>query len=419
MDEYILSLTIIGFAALTVAWMPDIMDRLNVSYALFYLAFGVLLYILPLELPFPNPLWREGFAVHLTELVIIVSLMGVGLKIDHPFSFKKWQNPFRLVTITMLLSITAVAVLSWWFLGFDPASAVLLGAVLAPTDSVLASDVQVGSPNEEEEKNDQVHFSLTAEAGFNDGMAFPFTYLAIAMALSSQTGEGWLLDWLWKDLIYALAAGAVIGFIMGKALAYLLFSLPKEKKHFKNTREGFVAISITLLVYGITELAHGYGFIAVFVTAVTLRNYERKHDYHKDMHSFTDQIERILMVILLILFGGSLVMGILDALSWQMVLLGVAFIFIIRPASGLLGLTGSDLHLKQKMAVSFFGIRGIGSFFYLSYALHEVEFMQKEELWALVAFIVLLSIVIHGLTASYSMKKLELPYANKNKKNKG
>lgn len=405
MDQYVISLTVIGFAALTIAWMPGIMSKFHISYSIFYLALGVLLYSLPIDLPWPDPLWKQNFTVHLTELVIIISLMGTGLKIDHPFNFKEWRNPFRLITITMLLCIAIIAFLAWWALGFDPASAVLLGAVLAPTDPVLAADVQVGPPNEE--KNDQVRFSLTAEAGLNDGMAFPFTWLAVAIALGSQTGDGWLLDWVWKDLIYRIVAGVAIGFLLGKALAYLLFYLP-EKKNFTNTRDGFVAISTTLFVYGLTELAHGYGFVAVFVTAITLRSYESKNEYHKELHSFTDQIERILLVVLLILFGGSLIAGILDSLNWGMALLGLAFLFLIRPVTGLLGLGGSRLSYKQRMAISFFGIRGIGSFFYLSFGLSKAEFVQKEEIWSLVAFIVLVSIIVHGVSASYIMNRLGL-----------
>src|SRR5690606_23919785 len=174
MDSYVLSITIIGLAALTAAWIPSLLSKINISYSLFYLAIGFIIYLLPLDLPFPDPIWEEGLALHLTELIIIISLMGTGLKIDHSFSFKEWKNPFRLVTITMLFSIASMAFIAWWLLGFDPASALLVGAVLAPTDPVLASDVQVGPPMEG--KNDDVRFVLTAEAGLNDGMAFPFTW---------------------------------------------------------------------------------------------------------------------------------------------------------------------------------------------------------------------------------------------------
>lgn len=417
MDTYIFSLTIIGLAAFGMAWIPILAKKIGISYSIIYLMLGVILYSLFDTLPWPNPLWQEDFTVHMTELIVIVALMGTGLKIDHPFSFRGWTVPLRLVTVTMLLSIGVFALIGVWLLGLNPASAVLLGAVLAPTDPVLASDVQVGPPNEGE--NDDVRFALTAEAGLNDGMAFPFTWLAVVLAMSAQVGEPWLLEWLSRDLIYRLVAGVAIGFGMGKVFIYLFFKLPEKLGSLHHVRDGFVALSTTLVTYGVTEILHGYGFMAVFVTAVTIRNYEMRHEYHRELHHFTDQIERILLAVLLILFGGSLVNGILDALTWQMALAGIAFVLLIRPVTGLIGLLGTRLKFREKFAISFFGIKGIGSFFYLSFALNEAQFSNEEEVWALVALIVLLSILIHGLTASFAMKKLKLRYIQEKKATTG
>lgn len=410
MDSYIISITIIGLAAFSAAWIPSLLNKVKMSYSIFYLLLGFMFYSLPLELPWPNPIWEEGVAVRLTELVIIVALMGSGLKIDHAFSFRKWRNPFRLISITMLISIGCMAFIAWWLLGFDPASAILLGAVLAPTDPVLAADVQVGPPMEG--KNDEVRFSLTAEAGMNDGMAFPFTWLAIAAAMYYNTSEDWISTWIWKDLLYRTLAGLGAGYLLGKGIAYLFFRLPKNGSD-STPKEGFVAISSTLFVYGITELIHGYGFLAVFVAAVVIRNYEMQHEYHKTLHSFTDQTEKILMIILLLLFGGSLSIGILDSLSWKMAWIGIGFVLLLRPLAGFLGLVGTGLELKKKSAISFFGIKGIGSFFYLSFALKHADFNYTEELWAFVSFIVLFSIIVHGLTANVGMKWLGLREAKK------
>jgi NhaP-type Na+/H+ or K+/H+ antiporter len=405
MDSYIFIMTVIGIAALGMAWMPAISEKIKISYAIIYMLFGVLLYSLFNRLlPLPNPIWKNDFTVHLTELTVIVSLMGTGLKIDQPFSFRQWRVPFRLISITMLLSIMVVTFLGWWFFNFDLASALLLGAVLAPTDPVLAADVQVGPPHEKEEEN--VKFSLTAEAGMNDGTAFPFTWLAIALAIMARSGNNDLAHWLWMDLFYRIIAGVAMGFVVGKVLAYLVFFLP-DKKKMVMTKDGFVALAATLLVYGLTEMIHGYGFIAVFVAAITLRNYELDHKYHRKLHEFTDQIERILLAIVLILFGGSLVSGILDHLTWEMALFGLLFVLAIRPVTGLIGLIGVKLHIKEKLGISFFGIKGIGSFFYLAFAFNETKFEYKEEIWAMVAFTVLLSIIIHGFTAGTVMTRLK------------
>ncbi|HZF66205.1 MAG TPA: sodium:proton antiporter [Chitinophagaceae bacterium] len=408
MTSYIIIITIIGVAALGMAWMPSISRRTKISYSILYVAFGMLLYLaFGRLLPLPDPISKNDLTVRLTELVVIVSLMGTGLKIDQPFSFKKWSVPLRLVSITMLLSIAIVAFIAVQVFGFDLASAILLGAVLAPTDPVLASDVQVGPPLEDAQDN--VKFSLTAEAGMNDGTAFPFTWLAIALVSGT---EGKLESWIAIDLVYKIIAGVICGFVLGRLLAYLVFRLPEKYNHIQ-TRDGFVAISATLLVYGLTEMAHGYGFIAVFVAAVTLRNYELHHKYHRRLHDFTDQIERILIAVVLILFGGSLIAGILNSLTWGMAIFSVAFVLLIRPLTSLVGLIGSKLHLKEKMAISFFGIKGMGSFFYLAFALNEAKFTFQEELWATGAFVVLLSITIHGLTATSIMQKLDTEFSTK------
>lgn len=246
METYIISITVIGVAALGMTWIPILTKKINISYSIIFLLFGMLIYSLVDQLPWPNPYREQDFTIHMTELIVIVALMGSGLKIDHPFSFKEWKAPFRLVTITMLISIGSMIALALWGLGFDLPSAVLLGAVLAPTDPVLASDVQVGPPNEGE--NDAVRFSLTAEAGLNDGMAFPFTWLAVGLAVALQTGEPWLADWLVRDLFYRIGAGIAIGFILGKVITYLFFHLPERYK-VPHARDGLVAVSATLMIY--------------------------------------------------------------------------------------------------------------------------------------------------------------------------
>jgi sodium/hydrogen antiporter len=425
MDSYIISITLIGIAALGMAWMPSITERTHISYSIIYVLFGIAVYGLLDQLPKPDPIRHGKEALHLTELVVIISLMGTGLKIDQLFSFKSWAVPFRLVTITMIFCIGAAAWIAHRFLGIDIASALLLGAVLAPTDPVLASDVQVGPPLEK--SKDNVRFSLTAEAGMNDGMAFPFTWLAIivaAIGIGDSTENLGL--WFTRDVLYRLTAGVACGVGIGLLLARLVFYLP-EKKNFVVIRDGFVAISATLLVYGLTELVKGYGFIAVFVTAITLRNYELGHHYHRKLHDFTDQIERILLAIVLILFGGSIVGGILKPLTWPMVLFSVVFVLGIRPLGGMLGLISArHLHIKEKLGISFFGIRGMGSFFYLAFAFEQTHFPLARQLWAIVAFIVLLSLVLHGLTAARTMKKLESQFTQpqeieeiRDKKNEG
>jgi NhaP-type Na+/H+ or K+/H+ antiporter len=272
-----------------------------------------------------NPLENRYLTERLTEFVVIVALMGAGLKIDRPLGWRSWMPAWRLLGVSMPLTIAAVAWLGWSVLGLGLASALLLGAVLAPTDPVLASDIQVGPPREGEEG--EVRFALTAEAGLNDGLSFPFVYLAIAVAVAQATGDDWLRDWLLVDVVWRLAAGAAIGWISGRALGFVTFRLP-DRARLSTAGDGFVALGITCLSYGLTELAHGYGFVGVFVAALTLRASERQHEYHDQLHAFTEQIERLLMMALLVCFGAAIAEGsIFAALSWPVVIVSVLIIF--------------------------------------------------------------------------------------------
>jgi len=407
MDNYIILLTILGLATLAVAWLPSLVSRYALSYPALFVAFGILLYSLPFNLPDPNPLHNRTIATRLTELCVIVSLMGTGLKIDQPFSFRGWTIPLRLVLVTMILTIASFSWLGWWALGLSPAAAALLAAAMAPTDPVLAGDVQVSGPGEGGE--DTVRFSLTGEAGMNDGLAFPFVYFAMALLPAATPLGQRLLDWLLEDLLYKIAAAVAVGWLAGRLLSLLVFGLP-SKLRIRKSGYGFVSLAVTLLTYGITEIAHGYGFLAVFIAAIVLRKHERSHEYHQEMHDFSDQIERLLIVVILILFGGALVNGLFKTLTWQGALVGLALLFIIRPLSGMMALFRTRSSMAERWVISFFGIRGIGSLYYLAFAIDEDVFDNVEELWAIAGFIVLVSIVMHGMLATPVMNWLDKRY---------
>lgn len=409
MDHYKVIIAVIGIAALGMAWMPAFTKKTGISYALIYLILGAVVYaVFKDELPVPDPRKNSDYALHLSELVIIISLMGTGIKIDRPLSFKKWQSPLRLVTIGMVACIAIAGALGYALLSPNLASALLLAAALAPTDPVLASDVQVGPPNEK--TRFETKFALTAEAGMNDGLAFPFVLLAIALDKVADPGPGNLWHWLGYDFLLRMVVGIVVGHLIGRLLGYIIFRVSDQYKSLE-TRDGFVGLSLTLLVYGVTELLHGYGFMAVFISALTLRNYESGHHYHSRLHAFTDQTERIMLAIVLILFGGSLFSGVLDALNWKMVMFSILFVFFIRPLTSYLSLAPSKIHSREKWVISFYGIRGMGSIFYLCYALKEARFTYADELWATVTFTILLSIVVHGLTATRVMAYMEERFA--------
>jgi NhaP-type Na+/H+ or K+/H+ antiporter len=396
---------LIGVGALLAGILPRLLERRPLSMPIAFLALGMLVFALPLGLPDADPTAHPKFTEHLTEVGVIVALMGAGLKIDRPLSRRGWSSTWRLLAIAMPVTIAAMAVLGWWWAGLVPAAAMLLGAALAPTDPVLASDVQVGEPTDEEDSEDEVRFALTSEAGLNDGLAFPFVYAAIGMA--SVAGMGWVVEWAWQDLLYKIAAGVVGGLLVGKLLGKLFFRARKEELRLSRHSEGFLALAATFLAYGLVEVAGGYGFLAVFVAARAIRSAERNHEFHQVLHDFAEQTERLLTVLLLLLFGGAVVSGLLAPLTWQAALVGLALIFVVRPLSGFLSLRGAPGRRAEHWVIAAFGIRGIGSFYYLSYALTHAAFPQADLLWATIGFVVLVSVFLHGVAATPVMRLLD------------
>lgn len=404
MNTYELTLGLMGLVLIGATWLPHLLKQRVLSFPIVYVGLGYLLYQLPLPFPNPDPV-RSGEATeHLTELVVLVALLSAGLRIDTPIGWKRWNSAWRLLVIAMPVCIVLGGVLGQVVIGLSLASACLLGAVLAPTDPVLASDVQVGPPGEG--KEDPVRIALTSEAGLNDGLAFPFVWLAIAIASSRAGDFGWFGQWLWLDVAYRTGAGVVIGWVLGYALMYLIFRVESGTR-ISQTEDGLAALGITLLVYGVTEVAGGYGFLAVFIAALAIRHYERAHRFHDTLNLFAEQCERLLMTAILLLFGGALAKGILDALTWQAMAFGFAFVLLVRPAAGLLSMIGSPLPWRERLAISAFGVRGIGSFYYLAFALNQGWFPMRRELWATVSFVVLLSILVHGLASTSMMQYLD------------
>ena len=404
-EAHKLALLILGVAAFGVVGLPHVLSRQPLSYPIVFVAMGALLFSLPLGLIQPNPIEFAETTETLTEIGVITALMGAGLAINRVPGWKSWGSTVKLLTITMPLTIAAVAGLGWWALGLTPAAAVLLGAVLAPTDPVLASDVQVSAPAKGEgEGDDDVRFTLTSEAGLNDGLAFPFTNLAILIALNGVAPSGWLAGFLLVEVLYKLTVGLLGGVVVGRILAWAIFA---RRSPLPGIRDGMIALAATLIAYAATEMAGGYGFLAVFVAAVVIRNQERKHSYLEVMHQFSDQIERLLSAIILVLFGGALASGILGYLDWRGVLVAVVVVLVVRPLAGMAGLARSPMPGRERAAIAFFGIRGVGSLYYLAYASNQVEFLQVEQVWAVTALVVLISVVVHGVTATPAMAYID------------
>ena len=399
MTDHYLLLAGLGFATLIMAWLPSISAKIRVSFPILLLLIGFLLFKIDLPLAWPNPLWNDVGLLFFSEIIVIVALMGAGLKIGSISSLRVWKRPLLLVFLTMPLCMLGAYLLGVYFLAFSVPSSLLLAAVLAPTDPVLAAEVQLDEPSVEKEPEDKRRFALTTEAGLNDGMAFPFTYLAVLVAQAGSWAAFNFTHWFWDKFLLKIFLGVVIGIAIGRLIGFLL-----DRLHVVTgikTFDGFLALSLTIMTYGLCEYLYGYGFLAVFFAGLSLRYYEKiSGDYKKKMHDFIHEIERLLLVVWILLFGGSLMNGVLSLTDWRGIFFAFTFVLLIRPISGLIGLMVVKDELRTKMAISFLGIRGIGSAFYLAWAFVQFEgFEHKNELHAITAYVILISIIIHGLSA--------------------
>ncbi|WP_205471383.1 sodium:proton antiporter [Nocardioides sp. SYSU D00038] len=413
-----------GGSLLLAVVLPTLLDRWAVSAPMVLVGVGMVIGLTPLPDGMPiDPQANRAAIEHVTELVVLVALMGVGLALDRPLevrnpaTWRSWAPTWRLLAIGMPLTIAAVALLGWWA-GLAPAAALLLGAALSPTDPVLASDVQVAGPqtgdDHEVDEHDEIRFTLTSEAGLNDGLAFPFVYAAILLATEGAV-SGWVLEWVGIDLLFKVLAGVAVGILVGRVLAWAAFRSNSRSLRVAERGESLFTLAALVTSYGLGEVAGGYGFLSVFACAMTFRSAERSHDYHAAMHEVAERLERLLTLFVLLVLGIALTRGLLDALDWRGVAIGVALILVVRPLAGIAALrpwarpdhhTGG-LSRREQWAVAFFGVRGIGSIFYLAYASGEHPVLAQDWLWSTVAFTVVASVLVHGVLATPVMRLLD------------
>jgi NhaP-type Na+/H+ or K+/H+ antiporter len=400
-----------GTAVFAAAVLPKALRNAPLSMPMVFLGAGMLAFTIFPTLPDPDPVRYGESATHLTEVCVIISLMGAGLALDRPLGLRRWASTWRMLGIAMPLCLLGMTLLGLWGLGLGLSAAILAAAALVPTDPVLASEVQVGEPaaeDNETEKEDEIRFALTSEAGLNDGLAFPFVYLAIAIGTAGTAPSAWFPHWFAVDVLWRIGIGVLAGFGTGRVLAALFFSARRESIRLANHAEGFVALAATFLAYGFTEMIEGYGFVAVFVCAVTIRAVEHTHGYHRVLHGYVEQLERLMTIVILVLLGGGIARGLLAGIGWTEVFFALAFLLLVRPLAALVGLAGGRTGPRERIAIAFFGIRGIGSLYYLGYALGHAAFgTSAGYLWALGGLVVAMSIVLHGATTAPVMNRLD------------
>jgi NhaP-type Na+/H+ or K+/H+ antiporter len=401
---------IAGLLALAAAVLPKLVAERPFSTPLVMLVAGIGLGLLPLPPPYgggwTDPAAHLGGVESFAQLGILVSLAGAGLSVDRPFGFRRWASTWRLLGITMPVMIGVVALLGAWWLALPAGAALLLGAVLAPTDPVLAGEVGVPSPDVEPElaRDNEIRFTLTTEAGLNDGLAMPFVLLALALAGQRPSLD---LGWILTGLVLPVLLGVLVGLAAGWVLGWAMFRAPSSRLRLADYADGLVLLALAFLPYAISELVHGNGFVAVFVAAVSVRTQERSHDYHGVLHAFGNQLERLFVAIALLGLGLALGDGLLSGFTLVELLLAVVAVLVVRPVVGWLSLLGSSAGHRAKPAIAFFGVRGIGTLYYLAYALERFPVPRHDALWRVGALAVAVSVLVHGILAEPAIRRIE------------
>ncbi len=410
---------LIGALLVGMALAVSSLRRLPITTAILYLIMGLALGPFGVAVIRIDPLEQRVFLERMTEIIVIISLFSAGLKLRTPLSSRRWAVPVRLALGSMALTVGMIAFVGWSILGLPIGAAVLLGAILAPTDPVLATDVQVRKPTD----RDRLRFGLTGEAGMNDGAAFPFVMLGLGLLGLHDLGTYW---WRWFaiDVLWAVAGGLAIGALFGTLIGRLVVHLRREYREAIGV-DDFLALGLIALSYGGALALETYGFLAVFAAGLALRRIERTssegatppRDVAATAEStektasdgdaapaymaqavlgFSDQLERIGTFAVVLLIGGMIPNWLF---SRQVLALIAVFFFVIRPLAVWIGLIGSTTSMTQRSLIGWFGIRGVGSVYYLTYAAnHGLPTELANRLAIITLATVAVSILVHGLS---------------------
>lgn len=399
---------------------------LPVTPAIIYLMVGLVVGPTVLNILHFNPLKESALLEVLTEVAVLVSLFSAGVKMPAPINFTQWRTPVLLATVSMVVSVAMVAAFSYYLFGLPPGACILLGAIVAPTDPVLATDVQIRHPGD----NDQLRFTLTCEAGMNDGTAFPFVMLGLGLLGLHEVGEAGI-RWALMDVLWATVAGIALGVVSGVLLARLIWKI-RGRQQSRELLDDFLGLGLIGVVYGLSILIDAWGFLAVFFAAVALHQAELKLasvDRHKqdmpisaygvpgvesasavDANAnddapaivsegalvFKEHLERLSEVILILLVGGMLF---IDSWSWRAVGFALFLFLAARPVSVMLGMLGSGAPWRMRGMTGWFGVRGIGSLYYLMYAMqHGLPEPMALQFIQLTLVTIAMSIVVHGIS---------------------
>jgi NhaP-type Na+/H+ or K+/H+ antiporter len=418
--DFVLWCVIIGLLLIVMALAGSVLKRLPLTTAMLYLGVGYLLGPTAYGLIRLDPVGDAKLLERLTEVAVIISLFTAGLKLRLPFRDGRWRLPARLAFVSMALTVGLIALVGVVGLGLPVGAAILLGAILAPTDPVLAADVQVTDPTD----RDRLRVALTGEAGLNDGTAFPFIMLGLGLLGLHELGASGG-RWLVVDVAWAVAGGLAVGGLLGTLVGQLVLYL--RRRHQESVGlDDFLALGLIALSYGVAVLAHAYGFLAVFAAGVALRRVEMRStgadspaavelgpgaartlatDPDKApaylaaaVLGFNEQVERIGEVVIVVLLGGMLTAV---SFTWDIVWFIPLLFLVIRPLAVVVGLLGARTSRLQRRLISWFGIRGVGSLYYLMYAIeHGLLEPLARSLSSLTLSTVAVSVIVHGISVT-------------------
>lgn len=408
-----------GCMLVLVALSSTVIERSPASPAMVYLALGMLAGplgadVVRLDLAADAPLIEV-----LAELAVLISVFVAGLKMATSIGDGRWALPVRLAFLTLLVTVVLVASIAVFGCGFGLALAILLAAIVAPTDPVLASEVHVSH----ERDRDKLRFSLTGEAGLNDGTAFPFVMLGLALAAHAQSTGLWL-DWIALDLVWPVVGGLALGALCGTVVGHVVVYLRTRHAQALGLDE-FLALGLIALAYGLAVLLATYGFLAVFAAGLALRRIATPPGappppsvlsaprsakdpatapavLAKAMLDLNASLERLAEVGIVFLTG--VLIGTVP-LTAEAVIIGALLLFVVRPVSVALTLFRTDTTLTHRALIGWFGVRGVGSLYYLAYAAsHGLAESDIRRLTAIVLFCIAASVVVHGISVTPLMR---------------
>lgn len=405
---------IIGVLLISMVLSGTLLKRLPLSTAMLYLGAGIGLGPLGWGLLTPNPLLHPLLLERLSEVAVLISLFAAGLKLGLPINYRAWHLPLRLVFVCMPLTVAMITVIGLYALDLPLGAAILLGAILAPTDPVLAADVQVANTAD----RDGLRFGLTGEGGLNDGAALPFVLLGLGLLGLHDLGP-WGLRWLAVEVLWAIALGLMIGALLGTLIGKLVVHLRSRHQACLGLDE-FLALGLVALAYGVAVLWDANGFLAVFAAGLALQRVNQPSVQApvspdpdstllmQGVRGFNDQLERIAEVTVVLVVGAMLAFIRVDLSVLGFVLL---LFLVVRPVSVWLGLLGTDSTKDQRRLIGWFGIRGIGSVYYLMFAIsHGLPSPLVEQFIAITLTAVTASVLLHGISVTplmslYSRRK--------------